>query len=91
MTNEGSVSDMDEFDSWNKDETPEVAPTDKAPVTELPDRTPQITANRAFIARRKDALVQAFLAEERLTHETRKMSRVAWQAEFQRFLEAPRG
>ena len=73
-------------------ETPaEAEQSPKAPVTALPSRTPQLTAERAFSGSRTDAVVVAFLTEEKLKHGTRKMTRAQWNDELAKFKAAPRG
>ena len=59
-------------------------------VTKLPDRTVQLTAKRAFLARSTDPVVASFLYTERLSGKTRKMSREQWLEELARFTKAPR-
>ena len=62
----------------------------RAAVTKLPDRSPQLTAARAFLARSRDPIVSAFLHSEQLRGKTRKMSRELWLVELDTFTKAPR-
>lgn len=62
----------------------------RAPVTQLPDRTPKLTLERAFNTRMGDPLVQAFIAEQRAKGSVRRLTRAEWTAEYNAFLAAPR-
>ena len=68
---------------------PEETPA-REPQTELPDRTPKLTAARALAGRRGNPLVQAFLHQENLEHRTRRFTRAEWTAKYETFLAAPR-
>lgn len=68
---------------------PEETPARK-PQTELPDRTPKLTAARALAGRRGNPLVQAFLHQESLEHRTCRLTRDEWSAAYKKFLAAPR-
>ncbi len=59
-------------------------------VTELPDRTPTVTAERAFQTAKHDPVVEAFLATERLRGDTRKLTRAEWKKQLEEFKAAPR-
>lgn len=72
-------------------EVPEPETSPRAAVTQLPDREIKLVAARAFITRRNQPLVRAFLLEESMKNGTRKLSRAEWAAAYQKFLEAPRG
>jgi hypothetical protein len=74
------------------EEAAPVSPAPKADVTALPDREPQLTAERMFVARKADSIVEAYLHAERLRPEgVRKMSRAGWLADLEAFKAAPRG
>lgn len=72
-------------------ETPEAPVANvRAPVTQLPDRTLLVTAERHFVARMSNPLVLAFLHEEQLRGGVRRISAADWDAAFQAFTTAPR-
>lgn len=60
------------------------------PRTSLPDRTPTMTARRAFIAQRFEPLMKAFFVEEEGAHKIRRLTKNQWKAEYAAFLKKPR-
>lgn len=89
---EPAVEELPQPPRMSADLPPPPAPVAAAPVTQLPDRTPKVTVQRAFVTRRNEALVKAFFVEEKLTQpRLRKLTRAEWAAEFEKFLRAPRG
>lgn len=80
-----------EYEPPAVEETVPVEPKEpRARRTELPDRTPLMTAERMFRGRSREAVVKAFLAVERLRGRTRKLTRAEWDQEFTAFLKAKR-
>ena len=60
----------------------------RAPAPAAPEAL--LTADRAFRGGRTNAIVTAFLHEEKLRGGVRKLSRSDWKAEFDKFTQAPR-
>jgi len=64
---------------------------DPAPAP-MPDRTPAVTIERAFVGRTKDPIIAAFVHVERLTNRDRirKLPKAAWDAELSAFVRKER-